>query len=101
MVAVLDNGAMRKRNLGTAILAMGGLALFLEIWSLWLQTGGVTSYGPTECLGWLGAVGLALLHAANFVAWNPNAILLTLTRLLLLCWPVAVMSAGAILSRGR
>jgi hypothetical protein len=35
----------------------------------------------------------------DFIAWNPNGILLSLTRVLLLCWPVAVMVAGVAVSR--
>jgi hypothetical protein len=35
----------------------------------------------------------------NLIAWNPNGILLSLTKVLLLCWPVAVMIAGVVVSR--
>lgn len=101
MVAVLEGGATRKGNLGAVLLAIGGFALFLELSALWLQAGAVVVHGTTDCLGLIGSVGLALLKVANFIAWNPNGILLTLTRVLLLCWPVAVMFAGVVLSRGR
>jgi hypothetical protein len=35
----------------------------------------------------------------DLIAWNPHGILLSLTRALLLCWPVAVMIAGVVVSR--
>ena len=101
MVAVLEGGGTRRGNSGAVVLAIGGFALFLELWALWLQAGAVLTHGTTDCLGLVGTVGLALMRVANFIAWNPNGILLTLTRVLLLCWPVAVMLAGVLLSRGR
>jgi len=42
---------------------------------------------------------MATLQVVDFIAWNPNGILLSLTKVLLLCWPVAVMVAGVVVSR--
>jgi hypothetical protein len=47
----------------------------------------------------MGALGIAVLQIVDTVAWNPNGILLSLSRVLLLCWPVAVMVAGIVVSR--
>jgi hypothetical protein len=47
----------------------------------------------------MGALGMAVLQIVDAVAWNPNGILLSLTRVLLLCWPVAVMIAGVAVAR--
>ena len=92
--------ALRKRNVGQTLLAIGGMALFLQLWTLWLEAGNAWSRATAESLGWIGALGMAALQMVDFVTWNPNAILLSLTRVLLLCWPVAVMIAGVAVSRG-
>jgi hypothetical protein len=97
MVAVL--GGVRRQKAGQLLLAVGGIALFLQMWALWLEAGAALSRGAAESLGWLGTLGMAMLQAVDFIAWNPNGILLSVTRLLLLCWPLAVMMAGALLSR--
>jgi len=99
MVAVLESGGARKQNTGRALLAIGGLALLVQLWTLWLEAGSALGHGAAESLGWLGALGLAMLQAVDFLAWNPNGILLSVSRVLLLCWPVAVMMAGAALAR--
>jgi hypothetical protein len=99
MVAVFEGSAGRKQKAGRLLLAVGGVALFLQVWALWLEAGAALSRGAADSLGWLGAVGMAMLQAADFIAWNPNGILLSVTRLLLLCWPLAVMMAGVLLSR--
>jgi len=92
--------ASRKRNAGQILLAIGGVALFLQLWALWLEAGNAWSRGAAESLGWIGALGMAALQVVGFIAWNPNGILLSLARVLLLCWPVAVMIAGVAVSRG-
>ena len=97
MVAVLDGA--RKPRAGQLILSVGGIALFLQVWALWLEAGAALSRGTADSLGWLGTLGIAMLQAVDFIAWNPNGILLSVTRLLLLCWPLAVMMAGVLLSR--
>jgi hypothetical protein len=99
MVAVIEAEAARKQKAGGVLLAIGGAALFLQLWALWLEAGAAWSRGAAESLGWMGAVGLAALQIVDFIAWNPNGILLSLTRVLLLCWPVAVMVAGVAVSR--
>jgi hypothetical protein len=90
----------RKRNVGQTFLTIGGVALFLQLWALWLEAGNAWSRAAAESLGWIGALGMAALQMVDFIAWNPNGILLSLTRVLLLCWPVAVMVAGVAISRG-
>ena len=100
MVAVLASSTARKHTTGQVLLAIGGIALLAQLWALWLEAGSAWSRSAAESLGWLGAMGLAMLQMVDFIAWNPNGILLSLARLLLLCWPVAVMMAGAALSRG-
>jgi hypothetical protein len=92
--------ASRKRNAGQTLLAIGGVALFLQLWALWLEAGNAWSRAAAESVGWIGALGMAALQMVDFIAWNPNGILLSLTRVLLLCWPVAVMIAGVAISRG-
>jgi hypothetical protein len=99
MVAVVKAGAARKHNVGRVLLAIGGMAFFVELWTIWLEAGSVLGHGTAETLGWVGALGLAMLQAVDFLAWNPNGILLSVSRVLLLCWPVAVMMAGVALSR--
>jgi hypothetical protein len=89
----------RKQRAGQFLLAIGGAALFLQLWALWLEVGAACSRGTVDTLGWMGALGMAMLQVVNFVAWNPNGILLSLTRVLLLCWPMAVMIAGVAVSR--
>jgi hypothetical protein len=98
MVAVLE-GAARRQKTGRALLAIGGIALLVQLWAFWLETGSALNHGAAESLGWLGALGLAMLRAVDFIAWNPNGILLSVSRVLLLFWPVAVMMAGAVLAR--
>jgi len=99
MAAVLEGAGTRKQKAGRVLLAMGGMALFVQLWSLWLEAGSALSDGAAESLGWLGALGLAMVQAVDFLAWNPNGILLSAARVLLLCWPVMVMMAGVALSR--
>ena len=101
MVAAMQaRRASRKRNAGQILLAIGGVALFLQLWALWLEAGNAWSRATAQSLGWIGALGMAALQVVDFIAWNPNGILLSLTRVLLLCWPVAVMIAGVGVLRG-
>jgi hypothetical protein len=99
MVAVMEGGGARKQKAGGILLAIGGAALILQLWALWLEAGAAWSRGVAQSLGWLGAFGMAMLQMINLIAWNPNGILLSLTRVLLLCWPMAVMIAGIVVSR--
>ena len=100
MVAAMQaRRASPKRNAGQTLLAIGGMALFLQLWALWLEAGNAWSRAAAESLGWIGALGMAALQMVDFIVWNPNGILLSLTRVLLLCWPVAVMIAGVAISR--
>jgi len=99
MVGALEGSAGRKQKAGQALLAIGGVALLMQLWTLWAEAGAAWGRGAAESLGWLGALGIAMLQTVDFLAWNPNAILLSATRVLLLCWPVAVMMAGLVLSR--
>lgn len=99
MVAVLEGAGTRKQKAGRILLAIGGMALFVQLWTLWLEAGSTLGHGAAESLGWLGALGLAIGEAVDFLAWNPNGILLSAARVLLLCWPVIVMMAGVALSR--
>ena len=98
--AIQTRQALRKHNAGQTLLAIGGVALFLQLWVLWLEAGNAGSRSAAESLGWIGALGMAALRMVDFIAWNPNGVLLSLTRVLLLCWPVAVMIAGVAISRG-
>jgi hypothetical protein len=99
MVAVLEGSAARKQTAGRVLLAIGAMALFVQLWTLWLEAGSALGHGAAETLGWLGALSLAMLQVVDFLAWNPNGILLSAARVLLLCWPMAVMLAGVALSR--
>ena len=98
MIGVLE-GRERKHKTGRALLAIGGVAMLVQLWTLWLEAGSALSHGAADSLGWLGALGLAIVQAVDFLAWSPNGILLSAARLLLLCWPVVVMMAGAVLAR--
>jgi hypothetical protein len=91
--------ASRKRSAGGLLLTIGGAAMILQLWALWLEASAAWIHGTTEALGWVGALGMAALQMVHFIAWNPDGILLSLTRVLLLCWPVAVMIAGVVVSR--
>lgn len=102
MVVAMDarfSKSGRKQTAGRALLAIGGAALVLQLWTLWLEAGAAWSHRAAESLGWMGALGIAVLQIVDTVAWNPNGILLSLSRVLLLCWPVAVMVAGIVVSR--
>jgi len=99
MVAVLQSGTTRKHKAGQVLLTIGGFSLFLQLWAFWLETGSAFGHGSDTSLGWLGTLGIAMLQVVGFIAWNPNGILLSIARVLLLCWPVAVMMAGVVLSR--
>jgi hypothetical protein len=99
MVAVLEGSAARKQKTGKVLLAIGGIALFLQLWALWLEAGAAWSRSAADSLGWLGALGMAMVQMVDFIAWHPNGILLSVARLLLLCWAVALMMVGAVLSR--
>jgi hypothetical protein len=81
------------------LLAIGGIALLVQLWTFWLEAGSALGHGAADSLGWLGALGLAMVQAVDFLAWNPNGVLLSAARLLLLFWPVAVMAAGVLLAR--
>jgi hypothetical protein len=101
MVAAMEGRrTARKLYTGRMLLAIGGSALFLQLWTLWLEAGEIWSRATAQSLGWVGALGMAALQMMDFIAWNPNGILLSLTRVLLLCWPIAVMIAGVVVSRG-
>jgi len=92
MVAATEARMARKHKAGRFLLAIGGAAFFLQLWALWLEA------GAAESLGWMGALGMVMLQVVDFIAWNPNGILLSLTRVLLLCWPMVVMIAGVAVS---
>jgi len=98
MVAVLEGSRGRKHKAGQVLLALGGVALFLQLWVFWLEAGSVWSHRAAESLGCLGALGAAMLQMVDFIAWNPNGIMLSVARMLLLCWPMALMLAGVALS---
>src|SRR4030095_15314115 len=99
MRAGMEAPIERKQSAGRALLAMGGTALFLELWALWLEAGIRWSHGAAESLGWIGGLGVAQIQVGTFVAGESKWILVSLTRVLLLCWPVAVMVAGVAVSR--
>jgi len=99
MVALMETRMARKQKAGRFLLTIGATAFFLQLWALWLEAGAAWSRGAAESLGWFGALGMATLQVVDFIAWNPNGILLSLTKVLLLCWPVAVMVAGVVVSR--
>ena len=99
MVAVLQGGRQRRQRAGQLLLIGGGVALILQLWVLWLEIGAAWGHRAADSLGWLGTLGVAMLQMVDFVAWNPNGILLSIARVLLLCWPLAVMLAGVALSR--
>ena len=99
MVAVLERNGTRQQRTGRLLVTIGGMALLFQLWTLWLEAGSAMGHGAADSLGWLGALGLAMLQALDFIAWNPHGILLSVSRVLLLCWPVAVMMTGAALSR--
>lgn len=101
MVAAMESrgsGVVRRTRAGQILLAVGGLALLVELWGLWLEAGSAFNRAAVETVGWLGALGMATLQLVDFIAWNPHGILLSVARLLLLCWPVAMMLAGAVVS---
>src|SRR5258708_38212106 len=89
MVAVMQAQAARKQKAGRVLLAIGGAALFLQLWALWLEAGAAWGRGAAESLGWMGALGMAALQKVDFIAGDPKRVLLSLTRVLLLCWPGA------------
>lgn len=104
MVAVSRARLQRERvnrslTAGRALLAIGGAALFLQLWAMWLEAGASLGGSTADSLGWMAALGIATLQMLDFFAFHPNGIVLGLTRLLLLCWPVAVMIAGVAISR--
>ena len=99
MVAVMASGAEHKQLVGRSLLAIGGAALLLQVWAMWLEAGATLTGGTADALGWIGALGMATLQMVDFIAFHPHGILLTLTKVLLLCWPVAVMIAGIVVSR--
>jgi len=98
MVAAMEARKARKQKAGRFLLAIGGGAFFLQLWALWLEADAPWSRAAAESLGWMGALGMGMLQVIDFLAWNPNGILLGLTRMLLLCWPMAVMIAGVTVS---
>ena len=97
MASAIEVRAARKQRAARVLLTIGGIALFLQVWALWLEAG--WNRLAADSLGWLGALGLAGLQMVDFIAWNPHGILLSLTRVLLLCWPMAVMVAGVMIAR--
>ena len=100
MAAVLEaSGRRRQQKAGHVLLTVGGVALILQLWVLWLEVGSAWGHGAADSLGWLGMLGVAMFQMVDFVAWNPNGILLSIARVLLLCWPMALMLAGVALSR--
>ena len=99
MVALMHSGVERRQRAGRTLLAIGGAALLLQMWAMWLEAGAALGSGTAESLGWMGALGMATLQMVDFLAFHPNGILLGLTRVLLLCWPMAVMIAGVVISR--
>src|SRR5262245_66335770 len=56
MVRALEGGE-RKHKTGRALLAIGGVALLVELWTLWLEAGSALNDGAADSVGWLGAVG--------------------------------------------
>src|ERR1041385_6535678 len=67
-----------KQKAGRTLLAIGGAALFLQLWALWLEAGTTWSQEAAEPLGWIGALGITALQMVDFIAWNPHGILLSL-----------------------
>ena len=98
MVGVLEGKTAQRQKAARVLLAIGGIALFAQLTALWLEASADWGLSAEGSLGWLGALGMAALQMVDFLAWNPNGILLSVTRLLLLCCPVMVMLAGVALS---
>ena len=99
MVAVMHSETDRRQRAGRVLLVIGGAALFLQIWTMWLEAGAALSSASAASFGWIATLGLATLQMVHFLAFHPNGVLLGLTRVLLLCWPMAVMIAGIVISR--
>ena len=99
MVAAISSGTGRKQRAGRVLLTIGAVALFLQLWTLWLETGAALSGASVASFGWVGTLGLATLQMVHFFAFHPNGVLLGLSRVLLLCWPMAVMIFGLAFSR--
>jgi|SRR2546421_5492047 len=97
MASAIEVRAARKQRAARVLLTIGGIALFLQVWALWLEAG--WNHVAADSLGWLAALGMAGLQMVDFIAWNPHGILLSLTRVLLLFWPMAVMIAGVMIAR--
>ncbi len=99
MVAAWHGGIERKQKAGLVLLAIGGVALILQVWAIWLEAGAALGGTAAASFGWMATVGMAALETVDFFAFHPNGVLLGLTRVLLLCWPMAVMIAGVVISR--
>ena len=77
MVAAMRSGLQRgqverKQVAGHALLLIGGTALFIQMWAMWLESGPILTGGTAASLGWMGALGMATLQMVNFFAFHPN-----------------------------
>jgi membrane associated rhomboid family serine protease len=99
MVAAMASTTDRKQRAGRVLLTIGGIALLLQVWTLWLETAAALNGASIASFGWVGTLGLATLQIVHFFAFHPNGVLLGLARVLLLCWPLAVMLFGIVFSR--
>lgn len=83
----------RRPVLGKALLILGGFFLVGQVALLWWhaaqywdQTGSQAEH--------LSALGMALVHVVNTLAWNPDAALASVMTVLVSCWPLLLVVAG-------
>lgn len=92
---------VKRPVLGKALLTLGGIFLVAQValfsWHVaqyWDLSGG-------HAVGGLSAMGMAMVHVVNTLAWNPRAALASSLQVLVSCWPLLLVAAGIALLRGN
>jgi hypothetical protein len=93
MVAARRAASGQSLALGKGLVAMGTIIFVGEIVYGLVQM--ARTWAIFGHLGWLAAAGMELLHVVNGIAWNHSAMLAGSVDVLVLCWPLALVAAGA------
>lgn len=88
-----------KPVLGKALLTLGGVFLVTQVALLSWHAEQYWNQAGAKAVDPLSALGMAVVHLVNTLAWNPGAALASAARVLVSCWPLLLVVAGIVLLR--
>jgi len=83
-----------KATAGRAMLWVGAVVLWGEVWMLLTQLSEFWQGSGAASLGWIAALGAAAQKAASFLVWNDGLLLTVAAKVLVLCCPLLIIAVG-------